>query len=194
MNRVEVSKQMAYLLRHEPSGLDIDDEGFVVIDDLLEKLRERWTNLSESELREIVEEDPKGRYEMTGEKIRALYGHSIDVKPDLPEVEVDTLYHGTSRNSLSRIQEEGLKSQGRRKVHLSRSEEDALEVGRRHTPDPVILTVKAARAIDSGVTFQKASDRVYVTDHVPPEFLEAETGDIDDDSDRSQSVSGSNGK
>lgn len=177
MNRREVSKQMAYLLRHEPSGLDIDGEGYVELAELLGKLRERWTNLSESDLREIVEEDPKGRYEITGEKVRALYGHSIDVEPDLPEVEVDALYHGTSRKAVSRIREKGLKSQARRKVHLSRTEEDALEVGRRHSPNPVVITIDAADAIDSGVTFQKASERVYVTDFVPPEFIEAEADD-----------------
>ena len=177
MNRREVSKQMAYLLRHDPSGLEIDEEGYVGVDDLLAKLRERWTNLGRSKLVEVVEEDPKGRYEITEEKIRALYGHSIDVEPDLPEVKVDVLYHGTSREAARRIMDEGLKSQGRRKVHLSRRKEDAVQVGERHTPDPVVLTVLTGKAIESDVRFQKASDRVYVTDYVPPEFIEFE-GDL----------------
>jgi len=177
MNRREVSKQMAYLLRHDPSGLEVDEEGYVGVNDLLAKLRERWTNLGRSELTEVVEEDPKGRYEITGEKIRALYGHSIDVEPALPEVNVDVLYHGTSREAARRIMDEGLKSQGRRKVHLSRTREDAIQVGERHTPDPVILTVLTDEAIESDVHFQKASDRVYVTDYVPSEFIEFE-GDL----------------
>lgn len=172
MKRREVSKQMAYLLRHEPSGMEIDEEGYVGVDDLLAKLRERWTNLGRSELIEVVKKDPKGRYEVTDEKIRALYGHSIDVEPDLPDVKVEVLYHGTSRKAARRILDEGLKSQGRRKVHLSKIKEDAVQVGERHTPDPVILTVLAKEAIEADVGFQKASDRVYVTDYVPPEFIE----------------------
>ena len=171
MNRREVSKQMAYLLRHEPSGMSIDGEGFVKLEELLSKLRERWKNLTEVELREIVEEDPKGRYEISDGKIRALYGHSIDVEPDLPEVEIDVLFHGTSEKAADRIDREGLKSQGRRKVHLSARKEDAIEVGKRHTPEPVLLEVDASGAVDFGVVFQRASERVYVTDFVPPKFI-----------------------
>jgi len=171
MNRREVSKQMAYLLRHDPSGMSMDKEGFVELGELLDKLRDRWKNLTEMELRKIVEEDPKGRYEISDGRIRALYGHSIDVEPDLPEVEVDVLYHGTSKKAAERIDQEGLRSQGRRKVHLSASKEDAIEVGKRHTPEPVLLEVDTFEAIDSGVLFQKASDKVYVTDFVPPEFI-----------------------
>ncbi|MBS3787928.1 RNA 2'-phosphotransferase, partial [Candidatus Bipolaricaulota bacterium] len=104
-------------------------------------------------------------------KIRALYGHSVDVDPDLPEVEVEVLYHGTSPKAAERIDREGLKSQCRRKVHLSARKEDALEVGKRHTPEPVLLEIEADEASDSGVTFQKASDKVYVTDFVPPKFI-----------------------
>ncbi|MFB6290842.1 MAG: RNA 2'-phosphotransferase [Candidatus Bipolaricaulia bacterium] len=171
MNRREVSKQMAYLLRHDPSGMTMDDEGFVDLEELLSKLRERWKNLTDPELRKIVEEDPKGRYEISNGRIRALYGHSVDVEPDLPEIDVQVLYHGTSRKAAERIDDEGLRSQGRRKVHLSARREDAIEVGKRHTPEPVLLEIQASEATESGVTFQKASDKVYVTDFVPPEFI-----------------------
>ncbi|MBS3788144.1 RNA 2'-phosphotransferase, partial [Candidatus Bipolaricaulota bacterium] len=107
MNRREVSKQMAYLLRHDPSGMSMDEEGFVDLEELLSKLRDRWKNLTDPELRQIVEEDPKGRYEISSGKIRALYGHSVDVDPDLPEVEVEVLYHGTSPKAAERIDREG---------------------------------------------------------------------------------------
>ncbi len=178
MNRREVSKQMAYLLRHDPSGLTMDKEGFVELGALLDKLQERWKNLTESELRAVVEEDPKGRYEISNGEVRALYGHTVDVKPDLPEVEVDVLYHGTSEKAAERIGDEGLKSQGRRKVHLSATEEEAIQVGRRHTPEPAVLKVDAAGATDSGVVFQKASKKVYVTDYVPPEFIQAPENEV----------------
>lgn len=171
MNRREVSKQMAYLLRHDPSGMSMDEEGFVDLEELLDKLRERWKNLTDPELRGIVEEDPKGRYEISDGRIRALYGHSIDVDPDLPEVEVEVLYHGTSPKAAERINREGLRSQGRRKVHLSARKEDAIEVGKQHTPEPVLLKIEAEEASESGVTFQRASDKVYVSDFVPPKFI-----------------------
>lgn len=171
MNRREVSKQMAYLLRHDPSGMTMDEEGFIDLEELLSKLQERWKNLTDPGLRQIVEEDPKGRYEISDGRVRALYGHSVDVEPNLPEVEVELLYHGTSRKAAERINQEGLRSQGRRKVHLSAQKDDAIEVGKRHTPEPVLLEIEAATASDSGVIFQKASEKVYVTDFVPPKFI-----------------------
>ncbi|MFW6048565.1 MAG: RNA 2'-phosphotransferase, partial [Candidatus Bipolaricaulota bacterium] len=96
MEKQRVSKMMAYLLRHDPSGMEIDRRGFVSLGKLIEKLQNRWPELSKGNVKEIVEEDSKGRYEITEDRIRALYGHSIDVEPDLPEVEVDVLFHGTS--------------------------------------------------------------------------------------------------
>jgi len=172
MEKKRISKMMAYLLRHDPSGMHIDDRGFISLNELLGKLQNRWPELTVSDVRRIVEEDPKGRYEMSGSQIRALYGHSIDVAPDLPEADVGLLFHGTSSKSAARILEEGLKSQARRKVHLSSSRRDALKVGKRHTPDPVVLKVDACSARASGVKFLRASDRVYVTDYVPAKFIE----------------------
>ncbi len=162
---------MAYLLRHAPSGMDIDEIGFVSLEELVEKLRNRWPELSRADVKEIVEEDSKGRYEITKRKVRALYGHSIDVEPDLPEVQVDLLFHGTSSSAAERILGQGLKSQARRKVHLSVCEEDAIEVGRRHTPEPIVLEVDAKRARKSGIKFQRASERIFVTDFIPPKYI-----------------------
>lgn len=162
---------MAYLLRHDPSGIEIDRRGFVSLDELMGKLQNRWPELRKSDVREIVEEDSKGRYEITNDNVRALYGHSIDVEPDLPECEVENLFHGTTEGAAERILDQGLKSQARRKVHLSARKKDAVAVGRRHTPQPVILKIDASKARKSGVKFQRASERVYVTDFVPSEFI-----------------------
>lgn len=171
MDTQRVSKMMAYLLRHDPSGLEIDNKGFVSLDSLLEKLQNRWPELTCSDVQDVVEEDTKGRYEITEDSVRALYGHSIDVEPDLPDVDVDVLFHGTSSGAAERILRQGLKSQARRKVHLSCNTEDAVQVGKRHTPEPVVLKIDAKRARSSGVSFQRASPRVYVTEYVPAKFI-----------------------
>ncbi len=169
--RTKISKQMAYLLRHEPSGLEISDEGFVDLEELLDKLRGRWPGLGKDEVREVVERDPKGRYEIDGNKVRARYGHSIDVDPDLSLANVDTLYHGTTPKAARSILEEGLRSRGRQKVHLSRNPVDAVEVGKRRTQNPVVLEIDAEGAIKKGIKIERASDRVFVSEDVPPEFI-----------------------
>ncbi len=170
-NRVKISKQMAYLLRHNPQGMEISREGFTGLDKLLDRLRERWPDLKESDIRSVVAEDPKGRYEIKGERIRARYGHSIDVQPTLDETDVDTLYHGTTKKASEEILGEGLRPKGRQKVHLSKTVESAVQVGQRRTRNPVILKIDVGKAKEEGIKVERASDEVYVTDYIPPRFI-----------------------
>lgn len=174
-NRKKVSRYIAYLLRHEPSGLNIRDDGFVEAGELVDKINERWSGFSKKQLEEVVYRDSKGRYQLEGGKIRALYGHSIEgVDPDLPEVEPGLLYHGTTESAASKILKEGLKPKGRNKVHLSSTPEEARKVAKRRTDTPVILEIDASRATDEGKKFWKAGDTVYLSERVAPGFISIE--------------------
>lgn len=175
-NRTKVSKQIAYFLRHDPSGMDISNEGFVDFEDLLNKLRDRWPDLSRDDIVELVEKDPKGRYEIKNGKIRARYGHSIDVNPTLDNAEVEKLYHGTTRKAAKKILDEGLKSKGRQKVHLSKKVEDAVEVGKRRTSDPVILKIDVDAAKKEGIKLERASDKVFVSEDIPSKLISRYSG------------------
>lgn len=166
---------MAYLLRHDPSGMEISKEGFVDLEALLGKLRDRWPNLGEEDIRRLVEEDPKGRYEIKNDKVRARYGHSLNVSPTLSEAKMDTLYHGTTSQVLDKILEEGLKPKGRQKVHLSTTIEGATQVGKRRTNNPVILEIDVKKARKIGIRVERASDKVFVADEIPPELISVKT-------------------
>ena len=172
--RAKISKFMALILRHKPGkfGVELDEQGFCGLEALVEALRRRFPEVDEGVVREIVESDEKGRYEIRGGRIRARYGHSVPVSLDLEPVEPpEVLYHGTARRSLPRILEEGLRPMGRQFVHLSATIEDAIAVGRRKDPEPVVIEVAAKRAHEAGVTFYRASDKVYLAPYVPPEYL-----------------------
>ncbi len=171
LDRRKISKTMAYLLRHDPEGMPVDNDGFADVQELLERLKNRDIRIDRDRLREVVEQDPKGRYELRGDQIRARYGHSIDVEPTFEEARQDVLYHGTSGEAARSIREEGLRPKGRQKVHLSRTVSDAAEVGRRHTRDPVIFEVDAQGARQEGVSIQRASDRIFVADAIPARHL-----------------------
>jgi len=75
---VKVSKYMSYLLRHNPDGLSMDEYGYVDLDKLVRKIRERF-QVDENFIRKIVENSERRRFEISGNKIRALYGHSIHI-------------------------------------------------------------------------------------------------------------------
>jgi putative RNA 2'-phosphotransferase len=65
---------------------------------------------------------------------------------------------------------EGLKPQARKQVHLSADEATAHRIGQRHGK-PTILVVEALRMHAKGFLFFLADNGVWLTDHVPAEFL-----------------------
>ncbi|MHA1143573.1 MAG: RNA 2'-phosphotransferase [Candidatus Helarchaeota archaeon] len=164
-----ISKFMSYLLRHDPQHLKMDQEGFVDTDEFLKLLQARFNWFTKSDLISLVNENE--RYEISDNRIRAVYGHSIDVSPKLETVQVNILFHGTSQESAERILRDGLKSMNRNKVHLSRTVSRAKVVGRRKARHPVILIIDAKSASDDGIVFEKATDDVLVCNEIPPKYI-----------------------
>ena len=124
-------------------------------------------------LKRIVKEDKKGRYEMVGNKIRALQGHSIPgIFPDLTlSTPPDILYHGTSSRFINNIMREGLKKMSRNHVHLSKNLETARNVGFRHGGNLVILEVDCLRMVQDGYKFWISKNGVWLTNNIPPEYF-----------------------
>jgi len=170
--RIKVSRYVSYLLRHNPEDLEMDDEGFVELDHLLYKLRRRFPTIEKKLLVEIVEQSERHRFEIVDDRIRALYGHTIDVQVHLKEdTQVERLYHGTTPEAAEQILLKGLQPMKRRWVHLSPTKEIAYEVGKRRTDRPVILVVDVTGARSHGSRFFRATDKVYVCEHVPAKYI-----------------------
>jgi putative RNA 2'-phosphotransferase len=169
--REKVSRYASYLLRHNPENLKMDLEGFVDIDELLTKIRARYP-VEKTLILDIVEKSERRRFEVRGNRIRALYGHTIAVKVELKEDRnVKSLYHGTTRDAASKILKEGLKPIKRKQVHLSLTAETAKEVGRRRTKNPVVLKIDAETAMRDGLRFYRATDKVYVSGPIPLTYI-----------------------
>jgi putative RNA 2'-phosphotransferase len=165
------------VLRHQPEKVDLqlDAEGFVPLAELLAAVRQErgWRDVTEAQIREVVATSDKQRFEIRGDRIRARYGHSIERRLEYDEVEPpDVLYHGTSPRSLPAIRASGLQSMRRQYVHLSTEVEQARAVGRRHSPEPVVLTVRARAAWEAGVKFFQPEARLYLAEAVPAEFID----------------------
>ena len=175
VNVVALSKFLSLILRHNPSaiGLTLDAQGWARIADLLAKSEASGTFFSEDELLNIVEISDKKRFSLSVDRqyIRAAQGHSVLIRLDLPPLEPPpVLYHGTATRYVDSILPEGLKSRSRQQVHLSIDDETAYRVGQRHGK-PLVFTVEAQRMHVSGWQFFLAENGVWLTDHVPPEFL-----------------------
>jgi putative RNA 2'-phosphotransferase len=170
-SKTKVSRYMSYLLRHNPENLKMDRYGFVDLDEFLEKVNQRF-HIDKELICEIVDQSNRKRFEIVGNMIRALYGHTIPVKLELEEDKVvNVVYHGTTPDAASKILKVGLKPMKRKWVHLSPTIEIATEIGLRRTRKPVILEIDAEAARKAGVKFYKAIDKVYICGNVAPTYI-----------------------
>ncbi|RUM25543.1 RNA 2'-phosphotransferase [Rhizobium vallis] len=174
----EVSKYMSYVLRHAPeaAGLTLDGEGWVSFDELEIALTSRY-DVSRADIIEIVENNPKKRFTLADNRIRANQGHSIEVDLALKQVEPPAvLFHGTSLANWSSIEREGLKKMQRHHVHLSADVETAQIVAMRRKGEYVILQVDAARMFSEGHSFFVSDNGVWLTESVPVQYLSRNAG------------------
>ena len=136
MGLKETSKYMSLILRHKPEtiGITLDEHGWADVDELIEGIS-RTQNFNMDILEKIVRTDEKQRYSFNDDKtkIRANQGHSIEVDVELEEKEPpEILWHGTGEKFATSIDNIGLIPKSRLYVHLSKDEETATIVGRRH--------------------------------------------------------------
>jgi putative RNA 2'-phosphotransferase len=175
IDSVQLSKFLSFVLRHKPDaiGLALDPQGWVGIDELIEKANAARTPFTREELLHVVKTSDKKRFSIStdGLRIRAAQGHSVSVELGLsPREPPPVLYHGTATRFIDSILREGLKPQARLQVHLSVDLETARRVGRRHG-SATVLTVDALRMYEKGFRFFLADNGVWLTDQVPSEFL-----------------------
>lgn len=173
---VQTSKFLSLVLRHEPAraGLTLDDAGWVGVDELLDGLCRAGHPLSRDELIAIVTSSDKQRFALSDDtsKIRANQGHTVAVELGYtPATPPEVLYHGTIAEVLHLIRADGLRKMARHHVHLSADDETARRVGSRRGR-PVILRVYAARMHADNYPFFLAANGVWLTDHVPPAFID----------------------
>src|SRR3989338_2737314 len=111
------SRWMAYVLRHNPDryGLQPDPHGFVDLEEFVRVARHRYPNLNPDRLRQFIAEYGAARFEITGNQVRARYGHSIAVSPVGDPVEPpERLYYGTEAARSEAIRAGGLSPLDRR--------------------------------------------------------------------------------
>jgi putative RNA 2'-phosphotransferase len=177
MDVVRLSKTVSHALRHEPwvYELELDQDGAVLVDDLLAALRSErreWEELAEGDLAAMIAASDKQRFELQGGRIRAFYGHSLPGKlARTPATPPEVLFHGTNPATISNIKSTGLLPMRRQYVHLSADRETAIAVGRRKAGAPTILEILAKKASDEGVAFYLGNEKVWLADRVPPEYI-----------------------
>lgn len=170
----QISKFLSYVLRHCPEDIDLnlDPEGWVPIAELINKTQPKM-KINQELIQQVVSTSDKQRFKISddGLNIRANQGHSIKVDLNLiPKEPPPILYHGTATRFLNSIKQEGLKSGQRQHVHLSTEIDTANKVGQRYGK-PAILKINSGNMFKQGHTFFLSDNNVWLTEHVPTEYL-----------------------
>ena len=175
MNKNEISKFIALILRHKPEaiGISLDEHGWANVDELIEGIAKQYS-FDRNMLEEIVATDNKQRYSFNEDHtlIRANQGHSIPVDVELKKVNPpESLYHGSAEKYEDSIVAQGLIPKSRLYVHLSEAYETAVNVGKRHGK-PVIYKVLSGKMAQDGYEFFLSENGVWLTKSVPAGYLE----------------------
>lgn len=170
----KLGRLLSGILRHFPDkfGLKMDENGWVNLDSLIRALKKKFKWVDKWVLKVIVSSDPKERYEIREDKIRARYGHSIDVKlNDMPEAEEDVLFYATSEEEAQRLIEVGIKPVNRTFVHLATSAEKSLEAARVRSNNPILFEIDAKSAKKDGIKIIKANRFIALAKEIPPKYV-----------------------
>lgn len=158
-----LSKSMAYHLRHHgpDNSVAIDGAGFASMDDLALVLK-----ADSSDLLAVAEHPGEPRFEVRDGRIRALYGHSLEVTIDagIKVGAPNSLYHGSSWSALDSIVQDGLIPMQRRMVHLTNVAGEAMAVGDRKGAAIVF-------AIDQSHDEEPVAEGIWVAACVPSHRL-----------------------
>ena len=169
-----ITRSLAFMLRHQPEqfDLEVDAHGFADVGEVVRALNERLGEpIERDDLLEAVESGDRVRYEIEGDRIRALYGHSIPVEPGPAATPPEELYVAIPERDLDRAQRFGLRGGRRRFLHLALTPEDARESGRRGAKDYTVLAVRALDAWEEGVNFYDRRS-LWLAEELPTHLLD----------------------
>ena len=176
----KASRWLIKALRHQPQMLNLpgkpmnfEEGGWASIDHVLQALARNKFPVTRVELDWIVQSSNKQRFGISddGLRIRANQGHSVEVDLQLaPVMPPDVLLHGTAIHFCSAIQAQGLIKMSRQHVHMSADTATATQVGSRHGK-VVVLTIDASRMHADGLLFFRSENGVWLTDHVPQQYI-----------------------
>ena len=180
-HKKRISKFLSLVLRHRPEfiNLQLDHNGWALVEDVIEKSKTKDVDFSIEDLKEIVDTNDKKRFAFNEDftKIRANQGHSVkNIDLELEAIEPpEFLYHGTVQKFMESILTTGLQKRSRQHVHLSEDRDTATKVGSRRGK-PVILSIASGEMDQQGFKFFKSANDVWLTEHVPVEFINFKKG------------------
>ena len=175
MNDKHISTFLNLVLLHKPHhfNVQLDANGWADVHELITIINKHDVPLTIKLLEEIVATNNKQSFTLNTDhsRIRGPHRQFISIKPPTVNPEPPPLlYHGTIKIFLSAIQNSGLNKMNRKYVHLCAEEKKAYKVGARKG-EPVVLIIDAAIMQADGFLFYLSNKGVWLTEHVPVEYI-----------------------
>lgn len=174
-----LEKLLRYMLGIRPDefGLQPDGEGFVALKELLAALRDEdaWRGVREGQIAMLANQ-PGGQspFEIREALVR-LKPALASLPPEAPGPEAlpKLLYLPLKPSAWPVIHDKGVFPKiGHSQVRLWADEELAKKIGRRLSPAPVLVCIRAMAARqESGAVFSPYSELLWLTAEVPARFL-----------------------
>jgi len=172
----DLSHSMTLLLRHRARdyGVQIDQQGWVMMDDLLHFVNSvgHGGSITLEDIRAVVRTSDKQRFaiwERYPLMVRANQGRSMDgITPDLAPLnleEIPLAVHGTYYEAWKMIKRTGLSKMQRNHIHLAKDLPGSSGVisGMRANCE-VLIWVDLAKADSAGIRFFQSANGVILTE------------------------------
>ncbi|HEX8620544.1 MAG TPA: RNA 2'-phosphotransferase [Allosphingosinicella sp.] len=175
-----ISKSLSYWLRHKPQagGLTLDRAGWAPVVGVLAALRKAGLPGDAESLFEVIAGSDKNRFELSEDRasVRARQEHSVEVDLDWPAAEPARASVPRHRRTLPRghLRRGAEADEAAPRPPLARSGDR--DSGRSAPREAVILRVASGRMAADGHVFRLSGNGVWLTDGVPPGYLERTDG------------------
>jgi len=170
-----LAKFLTYILCHRPDefGLVLDEAGFAPVKQLLQALAGEtgWGWVRRRHLEELAALLTPPRFELREERLRGLAPGPAMLRGPGEKLPL-LLYLAIPPKAHEGVFETGLKTPPGQELLLSPTPDRALKLGRRKSPDPILVTVQAEKAARAGVAFQGYGEGHFLAGNIPREFLQ----------------------
>jgi 2'-phosphotransferase len=174
---VALSKTMSWALRHgvDKLGLTMDDQGYVLLNDLLKK--KEMMNVTVDEVKTVVMTNDKQRFSLLVKDsetyIRANQGHSRHIGEQIDDDKacikiiepLTTCIHGTTNEAWKIIKIDGLKPQSRKHIHFAKGvPSDTTVISGARGSSKVLIYIDMKMAMDDGIEFYLSANGVILSE------------------------------
>lgn len=168
----DLSRLLVYILGHRPDefGLVPDDEGFVLLKELLQAVHEEpgWGYVRQGHIQQVLVGKDRPLFEYQADRIRARerrWSFDPETRPDsLPKI----LFTPVRRRAHPHALEKGLRSD--RFLVFTPDREMAERIGRRKDQKPVLLEILTDPAQQQGIPFFPFG-RLFLSPEIPTRFI-----------------------